>query len=196
MSLRNNHERNKHMSILRPREMFVSSRLLYLIGIFLLGLSATIVVQAQTSTVGSINGTVRDPKGAAVPKTAVDVKEERTGLTRAVTTDENGFFSVLSLPAGVYTVSTAPQGFKKTVNEKIELHVSEDLVTNLTVQIGEVSETIIVTGETQQVSTTGGDVSSLISNKQVTELPLNGRNYAALVTMVPGVSTAGSFAAR
>src|SRR5262249_39205580 len=108
----------------------------------------------------------------------------------------NGFFSVLSLPAGVYTVSTAPQGFKKTVNEKIELHVSEDLVTNLTVQIGEVSETIIVTGETQQVSTTGGDVSSLIRNKQVTELPLNGRNYAALVTMVPGVSTAGSFAAR
>ncbi len=172
------------------------SRLLYLIGVFLLSLSGAVVVQAQTSTVGSVSGTVRDQKGAGVPKAPVEVKEERTGLSRTVTTDENGFFSILSLPAGVYTVSTAPQGFKKTVNEKVELHVSEDLTISLIVQIGEVSETIIVTGETSQVSTTGGDVSSLISNKQVTELPLNGRNYAALVTMVPGVSTAGSFAAR
>jgi Carboxypeptidase regulatory-like domain len=168
----------------------------YLIGVFLLSLSVTVAVQAQTSTVGSISGTVRDQKGGAVPKAPVVVKEERTGLSRTVTSDENGFFSVLSLPAGVYSVSATPQGFKKTVNEKIELHVSEDLAISLIVQVGEVSETIIVTGETSQVSTTGGDVSSLVSNKQVTELPLNGRNYAALVTMVPGVSTAGSFAAR
>src|SRR5262249_50840025 len=115
---------------------------------------------------------------------------------RTVSSDENGFFSVLSLPAGVYTVSATPQGFKKTVNEKIELHVNEDLVINLTVQVGQVSETIVVTGEAPQVSTTGGDVSSLVGEKQVTELPLNGRNYAALVTMVLGVSTAMSFATR
>src|SRR5262249_42663981 len=198
MSLRNHHEREKHMSMLKPREMFKSSRLLYLIGIFLLGLSAAIVAQAQTSTVGSINGTVRDPKGAAVPKAMVEVKEERTGLSRTVTADDNGFFSVLSLPAGVYTLSTAPQGFKKTVNNGVELHVSEDLVVNLTVQVGQVSETVVVTGEVSQVATTGGDVSSLVSSKQVTELPLNGRNYAALVTMIPGVSPGegGNFAAR
>jgi hypothetical protein len=174
------------------------SRLLYLIGVFLLSLSATAIVQAQTSTVGSISGTVRDQKGAAVPNARVDVKEERTNFSRAVTTDENGFYSILSLPAGVYSVSASPQGFKKTVNEKIELHVSEDLVINLVVQVGEVSETIVVTGETPQVSTTGGDVSSLVSEKQVTELPLNGRNYAALVTMIPGISPAngGGFATR
>src|SRR5215813_4479775 len=184
------------MCIFRVSKTLASSKLLYLIGIFLLGLSATIIVQAQTSTVGSINGTVRDPKGAAVPKAVVDVKEERTGLARSVTTDDNGFFSVLRLPAGVYTLSTAPQGFKKTVNNGVELHVNEDLVINLTLQVGQVSETIVVTGEAPQVSTTGGDVSSLVGEKQVTELPLNGRNYAALVTMVPGVSTAMSFAAR
>src|SRR5262245_54826813 len=172
------------------------SMLLYLIGVFLFSLSMAVAVQAQTSTVGSISGTVRDQKGAAVSKAPVEVKEERTGFTRTVTTDENGFFSVLRLPAGVYSASTTPQGFKKTVNEKIELHVSEDLVITLVVQVGEVSETIVVTGEAPQVSTTGGDVSSLVSEKQVTELPLNGRNYAALVTIIPGVSTAGSFAAR
>jgi Carboxypeptidase regulatory-like domain len=172
------------------------SGLLWLIGVFLLSLSGAVVVQAQTSTVGSISGTVRDQKGAAVPNAPVVVKEERTTLSRTVSSDENGFFSVLSLPAGVYTVSATPQGFKKTVNEKIELHVSENLTISLIVQVGEVSETIVVTGENSQVSTTGGDISSLVSEKQVTELPLNGRNYAALVTVIPGVSTAGSFATR
>jgi hypothetical protein len=186
------------MFMLGTRKTPARSNLLYLIGVFLLSLTATVVVQAQTSTVGSISGTVRDQKGAAVTSASVEVKEERTGLSRTVTSDGNGFYSVLSLPAGVYTVSVAPQGFKRTVNEKIELHVSEDLVINLTVQVGEVSETIIVTGETPQVSTTGGDVSSLVSEKQVTELPLNGRNYAALVTMIPGVSPAngGGFATK
>src|SRR5262245_56611579 len=174
----------------------VLSRLLYLMAVFLLCMGTIVVVQAQTSTVGNINGTVRDPKGAAVPKTDVVIKEERTGLSRTVTTDDNGFFSVLSLPAGVYTLSTSPPRFKKTVNSGVELHVSEDLVINMTVQVGQVSEIVVVTGEAPQVSTTGGDVSSLVSEKQVTELPLNGRNYAALVTIIPGVSTAGSFAAR
>jgi hypothetical protein len=174
------------------------SKLLYLMGFFLLSLNLAVVVQAQTSTVGTISGTVRDQKGSAIPNAPVVVKEERTGFSRTIATDQNGFFSALSLPAGVYTVSTTPQGFKKTINEKIELHVSEDLVITLVVQVGEVSETIVVTGETPQVATTGGDVSSLVSEKQVTELPLNGRNYAALVTMIPGVSPAngGGFATR
>src|SRR5215813_12315116 len=127
------------MRIFRVNKALASSRMFQLIGIFLLGLSATFVVQAQTSTVGSVNGTVRDPKGAAIPKAEVTVKEERTGLSRTVTADENGFFSVLSLPAGVYTVSAAPQGFKKTINNGIELHVSENLVLNLTVQVGQVN---------------------------------------------------------
>src|SRR5262245_685331 len=162
------------MFVLGIRKTPAMSGLLYLVGVFLLSLNVAVIVQAQTSTVGSISGTVRDQKGAAVPNAPVAVKEERTGLSRSVTSDENGFFSVLSLPAGVYTVSATPQGFKKTVNEKIELHVSEDLAISLIVQVGEVSETVVVTGEAPQVSTTGGDVSSLVSEKQVSELPLNG----------------------
>src|SRR5262249_52954157 len=103
------------------------SGLLYLMGVLLLILSGAVVVQAQTSTVGRTRGRWRKKKGPAVPNARVVVKEERTGLSRPVSSDENGFFSFLSLPAGVYTVSATPQGFKKTVNEKIELHVSENL---------------------------------------------------------------------
>lgn len=168
----------------------------YLIAIILLSLFPLSGVQAQTSTVGSINGTVRDPQGAGVPKVEVVLKEERTGFSRAVKTDENGFYSALSLPIGVYTVSASPSGFKKIANTGVELHVSENLVVNFSLQVGDVTETVTITGEAAQVDTTGGKVSSLVSEKQVTELPLNGRNYAALVTMIPGVSTAGSFAAR
>ncbi|MBK8314923.1 MAG: carboxypeptidase regulatory-like domain-containing protein [Acidobacteria bacterium] len=98
----------------------VLGSLLYLAAILLLSLSST-VVQAQTSTVGNINGTVRDPQGAGVPKTDVVLKEERTGFTRTVKTDDNGFYSAPSLPIGVYTVSVSPQGFKKTTNTGVEL---------------------------------------------------------------------------
>ena len=85
-------------------------------------------------------------------------------------------------------MSTAPQGFKKTVSTGLDLHVNANLVVNLTLEIGPVSETVTVSNEAASVETRSGEVSSLVSEKQVTELPLNGRNYAQLVLMVPGVS--------
>jgi len=151
---------------------------------------------AQTTTVGSITGTVKDPNGAIVPNVEVVIQEERTGLSRTVKTNEDGAFSAQSLPVGLYTVSTSPQGFKKTVASGLELHVSENLVVNLTLEVGEVTETVNVTAEAGTIETRTGNVSSLIAEKQVTELPLNGRNYAQLALIVPGVSPAGNFAAR
>ncbi|MFL6212780.1 MAG: carboxypeptidase regulatory-like domain-containing protein [Blastocatellia bacterium] len=151
--------------------------------------------RAQSSTVGNISGAVRDQQGAGVPKAEVTILDERTQTARTVTTDDTGIYSVPSLPVGRYTVSTAPQGFKKTV-ATVDLHVSENLTVNLNLEIGGAAEIVNVTAEVAQVETQSGEVSSLIAEKQVTELPLNGRNYASLATMVPGVSTAGSFAAR
>jgi hypothetical protein len=151
-----------------------------------IGLS--IGVAAQTSTVGSISGTVRDPKGAVVPQAQVVIQEERTGFVRRVVSNDAGFYSAPSLPFGRYSLSTAPQGFKKTVSTGLDLHVNENLVVNLTLEIGPVSETVTVSNEAAPVETRSGEVSSLVSEKQVAELPLNGRNYAQLVLMVPGVS--------
>src|ERR1051325_643544 len=123
--------------------------------------------QAQTSTIGNISGTVRDPNGALVAKAEVVITEERTGFMRTVKTDDAGFYLAPSLSVGRYTVSTAPQGFKKTVNSGLELHVNENLVVNLTLEIGVVSEVFTVTAERFQVETRSGDVSSLIGEKQV-----------------------------
>ena len=180
---------NQPNSLARVKAVFQAVLLLLCTGV-------VVGVHAQTSTVGTITGTVRDSNGAIIPKAEVVVLEERTGFTRTVKTNEDGVYLAASLPLGRYTVSTAPQGFKKTVNSGLELHVNENLVANLTLEVGQVTETVTVTAESVQVETRSGDVSSLIAEKQVTELPLDGRVYASLVTMVPGVSTAASFAAR
>jgi hypothetical protein len=159
-------------------------------------------VHAQSSTTGNITGTVRDPQGAAVAKADVTLVEEKTGASRTVHTNDDGFYNVPSLPAGVYTISTAPSGFKKTISTGVELHVNENKTVNLDLQVGQVTETVTVTSDAAPVEVRSGEVSSLISEKQVTELPLNGRNYAQLALMVPGVSpvtqsgAGGAFATR
>jgi hypothetical protein len=145
-------------------------------------------VHAQTTTVGTISGTVRDEKGAVVPKAEVSIQGEGTGISRSVNSDDNGFYLANSLPAGRYTVSTSPSGFKKTVATSVDLHVSENKVVNLDLQVGQVSETVTVSSDAAPVETRSGEISSLITERQVTELPLNGRNYAQLALMVPGVS--------
>src|SRR5215216_5696221 len=171
----------------------VLSALLLLLGIGLLNES-----QAQTTTVGSISGTVRDSSGAIIPNAEVVIREENTGFTRTVNTGNDGIYSAPSLPVGRYSVSSGPQGFKTTVAKGLDLHVSENLTVNLTLEVGQVSETVNVTAEAARVETQNGSVSSLVAEKQVTELPLNGRNYASLVTMIPGFSPSndGAFATR
>lgn len=170
--------------------------------LLLLSIGLLVGVHAQSSTTGNITGTVRDPQGAAVPKAEVTVTEEKTGATRTVTANEDGFYNIPSLPAGVYTVSTSPTGFKRTISPGVELHVNENKTVNLDVQVGQVTETVTVTSDAAPVEVRSGEVSSLISEKQVTELPLNGRNYAQLALMVPGVSpvtqagAGGAFATR
>jgi hypothetical protein len=166
----------------------MSKRLGLQVVLFILSIGLLTAVHAQTSTAGSISGNVRDPNGAAVPKAEVVMTDDSTGLSRTVVSDDNGFYLAPSVPAGRYTITVSAQGFRKTVNNGVELHVSEKKVLNLEVQIGSVAETVTVTGEAANVETRSADVSSLISEKQVTELPLNGRNYAQLVLMVPGVS--------
>src|SRR5215813_13899531 len=170
--------------------------------LLLLSMGLLVGVHAQSSTTGNITGTVRDPQGAAVPKAEVTISDEKTGTSRTVTATEDGFYNATSLPAGVYSVSAAPAGFKKTITTGVDLHVNENKTVNLDLQVGAVTETVTVTSEAAPVELRSGEVSSLINEKQVTELPLNGRNYAQLALMVPGVSpvtqagAGGAFATR
>lgn len=163
--------------------------------LLLLALGLFTSLHAQVSTVGSISGTVRDPQGATIPKAEVTATEEATNATRTVTANDEGVYSIPGLPVGRYTVSTSPTGFKKTINSGVEVHIGDRVNVDLKLEVGAMSESVSVTGEASIVETHNSDVSSLVTEKQVTELPLNGRNYAQLVTLVPGISpvtTAGA----
>src|SRR5690348_14618312 len=184
------------------RRCCMSFRVWVQASLLLLCIGLLVGVHAQSSTTGNITGTVRDPQGATVPKAEVTITDEKNGATRTVTANEDGFYNAPSLPAGNYSISASPTGFKKTLASGVELHVSENKTVNLDLQVGQVTETVTVTGEETPVELRSGEVSSLVSEKQVTELPLNGRNYAQLALMVPGVSpvtqagAGGAFATR
>ena len=91
------------------------------------------------------------------------VTEEKTGASRTVTTNDDGFYNIPSLPAGVYTISTSPAGFKKSLATGVELHVNENKTVNIDLQVGQVTETVTITSEAAPVEVSSGEVSSLIS---------------------------------
>ena len=159
--------------------------------LLVLGVGLLVSVHAQSSTSGNITGTVRDAQGAALPGVQVVITEQTTKAERTVTTNGDGFYNAPSLPAGKYDIAVSPSGFKKKLTTNVDLHVSENKVVDVDLEVGDVNEVVTVTSENAPVEIRSGEVSSLISEKQVTELPLNGRNYAQLALMVPGVSPAG-----
>ncbi|MCI0625787.1 MAG: carboxypeptidase-like regulatory domain-containing protein [Acidobacteria bacterium] len=152
--------------------------------ILLLLLSAA-DLSAQTTT-GTIVGTVTDPSGAVVAGVAVTVTNEETGLRRNVSTSSRGEYTANLLPIGRYTVEGELSGFKKAKVSGIVLQVNQTVRTDLTMQVGEVTETVEVTSEVSLVKTDRSDVGQVIEAKQVVELPLNGRNFIQLALLGTG----------
>ena len=125
---------------------------------------------------GTITGTVTDQSGAAIPGLTVTVRNMGTNATQSVVTDENGAYVATLLPPGRYEVSLELAGFKRFVRSGIDLSVNDRLGVNISLQPGDVSETVTVTASTPLVKTESSDVSTLINAKQVEQMPLNGRN--------------------
>ncbi|HSE48278.1 MAG TPA: carboxypeptidase-like regulatory domain-containing protein, partial [Terriglobales bacterium] len=138
-------------------------------------------------------GTVTDSTGAVVPDAQVTVTDESTGLSRTVQTDKDGVYTVTQLPLGTYKVTATKTGFKDYVKTGVVLHVADVQRTDVSLQPGSASETITVEASQIQVQTEGGDLSGLVNGQQVRELPLNGRVFAQLTQLMPGVATAESF---
>src|SRR5881296_2895280 len=108
-------------------------------------LFATSGLWAQAPT-GQITGTVNDPSGAVVPRAAIVLTNNATNTRRETNTNENGIFNIPALPPGVYSLSVEAQGFPKQVRENVELQVGQTDQINFTLQVGNVTETIQVTG--------------------------------------------------
>jgi hypothetical protein len=139
-------------------------------------------------TNATLRGTVTDSSGLVTPGATVAVRNEGTGFTREAVTNEAGFYSFAELPIGTYSVAVELSGFKTASRTNILLTVAEDRALDIQLEPGAVTETVTVESAALNVRTIGGDVSGIITGAQVRELPLNGRNFLQLATLMPGVS--------
>src|SRR5882724_2319502 len=159
------------------------------IGICLLGmLCITAVVRAQTQiTAGTIQGTVVDANGAALPGADVEIRNLDTNLARTLTTDEGGRFVALQLSPGRYNVTVTKSGFATLTVEKVDLTVGQALNLPISMKVSGVEERVTISG-TPTVDTLKTESSSTINETVVNTTPILGRKFEDLLTLTPGVS--------
>ena len=151
-----------------------------------LGLSTLVPLFAQ-ATNGSVQGAVTDSSGGSVSGATVQVKNSATGVTRSVTTNAQGRYNVTDLIVGDYEAQASSTGFQTTIQRNIPVTVGGQRVVDFTLQVGQAQQTVTVEATVTTVDTTSSAVASLVEQKQIAELPLNGRNYTQLIALAPGV---------
>jgi hypothetical protein len=144
------------------------------------------VLFAQTS--GEITGTVSDTTGAVVAEAQVTVTNTATSQVRRVVTNATGNYSVPFLTPGVYQVRAEKTGFKSATRGEVNLQVGDIARVDFTVTVGEVSETIEVQAGAALLTTENAAVGTVIENRRILDLPLNGRNYLQMVALSPNVA--------
>ena len=158
----------------------------------LLALAWTIVfapaVSAQTSG-ASLVGRVEDKDGAPLPGVTVTLTNKETGLERSTTSGADGTFLLPSLPVGTYTVKAELSGFATVTVEEVKLNVASQRNLDVQMSAASVEETITVVDEAPLVQTTPS-IGTVVSEKQLENLPLNGRQFANLAILAPGTSLA------
>jgi len=140
---------------------------------------------AQVSA--TLSGIVTDPSDAAVVSAGVTAKEVDTGITRTTTTNDAGRYDLFELPVGLYEIHVRKQGFSEGVRTGIQLVVGQEAIVNLALRLGQVEEQVTVNENAPIVSTTTSDISGLVGEQQMKDLPLNGRSYDLLLPLNPGV---------
>ncbi len=144
---------------------------------------------AHAQDAGSVTGTVRDSSGAVVPDAEVTASSATIGVTRTTTTNADGDYLAGALPPGAYDLRVTAKGFKAFQVKKVIVRVAEKARVDVTLQVGETTESIVVEGENvAQVETQSSELSGVVTGKEISQLELNGRNFTQLVTLVPGVS--------
>ena len=141
---------------------------------------------AQIQT-GRLVGNVYDPNKAVVPNATVTVKNSATGIVRTVHTNEVGGYVVASLDPGTYEISVTAPGFRTSVRSGVEMQVGKDLLLDVDLVLGETSAFVQVTAEVPLLNSESGALGHVMTNKQIVDLPLNGRGFNELARLTPGV---------
>lgn len=148
------------------------------------------MIQPAYGQTGSsaLAGKVADAGGSSIPDAKVTATNVATGVVYPTKTNDAGSYAFPNLEPGNYTITVEQTGFATSVHPDITLHVADSLNIDFTLQVGEVSQTVTVTGGVPLVNTTTSSLGGLIDAKQIQQLPLNGRNYITLTLMQPGVT--------
>jgi hypothetical protein len=145
-------------------------------------------VALYSQTLGTFTGEVKDGSGAAVAGATVTVRNLATNGTRVAATNEEGIYSIPALVPGMYDVKVENSGFKVATRTGVELQVQQTARVDFTLEIGQVSETVEVSGAAPLLTTENATVGTVIEQKRITDLPLNGRNFLSLVALSPNVT--------
>lgn len=171
-------------------------RTLLRVGVFLVLFAPCRALWAQTGTDGSILGSVKDSSGAVLPGAAVTVRNLETGIVNEATTDSAGFFQILALPQGFYSVTVSFPGMAAWTLPRVELTVGAQKRVSPVLSVGGATEQVTVSAGTALVQTDQSSVQMNVEQKQIRDLPVNGRDPVSLVTLVPGMLYQGISSAQ
>ncbi len=156
---------------------------------FILAVAILSASQARAQVAGAtLSGTVTDPSGAAIADARVTILNKATGVTRDATAGSGGFYSVPNLLPGVYDITVTASGFSASKQSDMALTVGDQRVLNVSLKIGEASQTVEVTASSPLVQLGSSTVGGEVETATVRELPLNGRDWASLALTQPGVA--------
>ncbi|HEU4710409.1 MAG TPA: TonB-dependent receptor [Pyrinomonadaceae bacterium] len=136
-----------------------------------------------------LQGTVSDSKGAVLPNATVTAKNRNTSAERTTQTDTDGNYQFAALPVGSYTVEVKIQGFKTQVADQVTVEVAKTVVQNFQMDVGAISEQVLVSSDVPVIETTTTSVGTVINQRTVQEIPLNGRHFVDLGLLIPGSVT-------
>jgi outer membrane receptor protein involved in Fe transport len=153
--------------------------------VVLFGAAASSLAAADIT--GAIDGIVKDPSGAVAPGVEVTATNTGTNAVFRSTTDATGLYSLHGLPVGLYQLAAEPKGFKKFVAKDLRVQVNETLRVDVTLQVGDIAQTVEVSGAAQTVDTESITLLNVVDQQRIENLPLNGRNPTQLMQLVAGV---------
>ena len=143
---------------------------------------------------GSLTGTVKDQSGAVIPGATVTITNSQTGQTREGTSDTSGTYSILNVLEGTYDLSIKMTGFRNYVEKGIVISINRVTRANVSLQVGQVTETVTVEASAAALQTSKSDVSTSLESRAVENLPLsNYRNFQTLINLVPRAPHRGGF---
>jgi len=154
--------------------------------VLLVAVFTSLSLSAQQIT-GNIRGTVTDPSGAVISNAAVTARQAETGLSRDTTTDRSGNYVVLELPVGHYSLHVAAKGFQEYVQDGIMLNVNETASVSPHLAVGSEKEQVLVSADAELIEPTVTSMGKVVQQRELEDLPLNGRNFSQLGLLQPGV---------